>query len=93
MAGRFEVYGDEAGEYRWQLLAPDGQAVASGDGYETQEAAIDGARAVRRAADGADLYAEAPTEAGPEPDARSATKVNAASKLIKIEETGASLPD
>ena len=35
---RFEVYRDKAGEYRWRLLAANGQIVAdSGEGYTRRE--------------------------------------------------------
>ena len=35
---RFEVYKDKIGEYRWRLLAANGQIVAdSGEGYTRRE--------------------------------------------------------
>ena len=35
--GRFEIYVDEAGEYRWRLRGPGNQIVAdSGEGFETR---------------------------------------------------------
>lgn len=35
---RFEVYRDKAGEYRWRLLAVNGQIAAdSGEGYTRRE--------------------------------------------------------
>jgi uncharacterized protein YegP (UPF0339 family) len=37
-AGRFEIYVDRAGEYRWRLRRADGEIVAdSGQGYRTRE--------------------------------------------------------
>ena len=35
---RFQVYKDQAGEYRWRLLASNGQNMASsGEGYTRRE--------------------------------------------------------
>jgi uncharacterized protein YegP (UPF0339 family) len=37
--GRFEIYVDRAGKYRWRLRRPDGEIVASsGQGYTTRDA-------------------------------------------------------
>jgi uncharacterized protein YegP (UPF0339 family) len=37
--GRFEIYVDRAGKYRWRLRRPDGEIVASsGQGYRTRDA-------------------------------------------------------
>ncbi|NYI46284.1 hypothetical protein BJ993_003364 [Nocardioides aromaticivorans] len=53
MAGKFEVYEDKAGKFRFRLKASNGQVVAVGEDYETKAAAIAGTEAVQRAADGA----------------------------------------
>lgn len=53
MAGKFEVYEDKAGKFRFRLKAANGQVVATGEDYETKAAAIKGTEAVQRAADGA----------------------------------------
>ena len=38
MAAKFELYKDEKGEFRWRLVASNGQAMASsGEGYKTKE--------------------------------------------------------
>lgn len=50
--GRWEVYMDRAGKFRWRLKTAAGQVVATGEGYETQAAAIAGIESVRRAASG-----------------------------------------
>lgn len=55
MAGKFEVYQDESGTYRWALKAGNGQVVAVGAEYDTQAAAIKSTRAVQRAAERADV--------------------------------------
>jgi uncharacterized protein YegP (UPF0339 family) len=55
MAGKFEVYQDRAGKYRFRLKASNGQVVASGEAYETKAAARNGCESVQRAADGAPI--------------------------------------
>ncbi|MER7849461.1 DUF1508 domain-containing protein [Kitasatospora sp. NPDC096077] len=53
MAGKFEVYEDAGGKYRFRLKAGNGEIVASGQGYGSKEAAHKGVEAVQRAAEGA----------------------------------------
>jgi hypothetical protein len=53
MAGKFEVYADRAGKYRFRLKAANGEIVASGEAYESKPAATKGCEAVQRAAAGA----------------------------------------
>jgi uncharacterized protein len=55
VAGKFEVYEDRAGKYRFRLKASNGQVVASGEAYETKAAALKGCESVQRAADGAQI--------------------------------------
>lgn len=47
---KFVIYPDKAGEYRWRLIAPNGEIVASGEGYATPSTAIEGINAVARSA-------------------------------------------
>ncbi len=53
MAGKFEVYQDRAGKFRFRLKASNGQVVATGEAYETKSAAKKGCESVQRAAAGA----------------------------------------
>jgi uncharacterized protein YegP (UPF0339 family) len=53
MAGKFEVYPDRAGKYRFRLKASNGEVVAQGEAYESKVSAKAGCEAVQRAADGA----------------------------------------
>jgi hypothetical protein len=53
MAGKFEVYTDKAGKFRFRLKAGNGEIVAQGEAYDTMAAAKEGCEAVKRAADGA----------------------------------------
>ena len=55
MAGKFEVYKDKAGKYRFRLKAGNGEIVASGEAYETLDGAKNGCEAVQRAANGASI--------------------------------------
>ncbi|NHA00344.1 DUF1508 domain-containing protein [Nocardioides sp. W3-2-3] len=55
MAGKFEVYEDKAGKFRFRLKASNGRVVAVGEDYETKSAAIKGTEAVQRAAAGATI--------------------------------------
>ncbi|WP_018297242.1 YegP family protein [Corynebacterium lubricantis] len=55
MAGKFEIYTDKAGKFRFRLKAGNGEAVATGEAYETKSAAIKGTEAVQRAAQGAEV--------------------------------------
>jgi uncharacterized protein YegP (UPF0339 family) len=55
MAGKFEVYKDRAGKFRFRLKASNGQVVATGEAYETKAAAKKGCESVLRAATGAPI--------------------------------------
>lgn len=50
MAAKFEVYTDKAGKHRFRLKAGNGEVVATGEAYETRKGALDGCKAVQRAA-------------------------------------------
>ena len=52
----FEVFEDDAGEYRWRLVADNGNIVAdSGEGYSSQSAAEDAVERVREHAGAANV--------------------------------------
>lgn len=53
MAGKFEVYQDKAGKFRFRLKAGNGEVVAGGEAYESKAGAVNGTEAVQRAAAGA----------------------------------------
>lgn len=55
MAGKFEIFKDAKGEYRFRLKAGNGEVVATGEGYASKSGAIKGTEAVQRAADGASV--------------------------------------
>ena len=50
MAGKFEVYADKQGKFRFRLKAGNGEIVATGEAYDTKASALKGVDAVKRAA-------------------------------------------
>ena len=49
MAAKFELYKDAKGEFRWRLVASNGQSIAtSGEGYKTKESAKAGIDSVKK---------------------------------------------
>ncbi len=49
---RFVVYQDRAGEYRWRLLASNGQVIATpGEGFTTKRACYANIESVKRCGD------------------------------------------
>lgn len=48
MAGKFELYRDKAGEYRFRLKAGNGEVIAVSEGYSSKSAAQNGIDSVRR---------------------------------------------
>jgi len=50
MAGKFEVYQDKGGKFRFRLKAGNGQIVATGEAYESEASAKAGCEAVKNAA-------------------------------------------
>lgn len=48
MAGKFELYKDKAGKFRFRLKAGNGQIIAVGEDYETKAAALNGIESIRK---------------------------------------------
>ena len=48
MTGKFELYRDKAGSYRYRLKAGNGQVVLTGEGYSSKTACMDGIESVRK---------------------------------------------
>jgi hypothetical protein len=46
--GKYEVYKDAAGKFRWRLRASNGDEIASGQGYESKEGCMDGVKSVKK---------------------------------------------
>jgi uncharacterized protein len=50
VAGKFEIYTDAGGKFRFRLKAGNGEIVATGEAYESKASVLKGVDAVRRAA-------------------------------------------
>ena len=48
MAGKFELYKDKGGEFRFRLKAGNGQIILASEGYKTKTSAKNGIASVRR---------------------------------------------
>lgn len=55
MAGKFEIYKDARGEFRFRLKAANGEVIASSEGYKSKAAAQNGVESVRNNAPSAAL--------------------------------------
>jgi len=55
MAGKFEIFKDTRGEFRFRLKAGNGEVIASSEGYKTKAAAQNGVESVRNNAPAAAL--------------------------------------
>ncbi|WP_377645172.1 YegP family protein [Oryzobacter terrae] len=53
MAGKFELYKDASGKFRFRLKASNGQIIATGEAYESKAAAMNGIASVQKNAAGA----------------------------------------
>ncbi|HZX09271.1 YegP family protein [Kribbella sp.] len=49
MAGKFELYKDKSGEFRFRLKAGNGEVIAtSSEGYKTKASAMNGIDSIKR---------------------------------------------
>ena len=48
MAGKFELYKDKAGKFRFRLKASNGQVIASGESYKTKAGVLNGIASIKR---------------------------------------------
>ena len=58
MAGKFEVYQDKAGKYRFRLKAGNGEVIAVGEAYESKAGCMKGIESVRKNAPKAKVVEE-----------------------------------
>jgi len=52
---KWEVYKDKAGEYRWRLVAANGEIVAASEGYKNKKDAIETINIIKEFARRADV--------------------------------------
>jgi uncharacterized protein YegP (UPF0339 family) len=48
MAGKFECYKDKAGEYRFRLVASNGETILSSEGYKSKASCTNGIASVQK---------------------------------------------
>jgi len=48
MAGKFEVYQDKNGEFRFRLKASNGQIIATGQSYKTKKSCLNGIESIKK---------------------------------------------
>jgi uncharacterized protein len=53
MAGKFEIFKDTRGEFRFHLKSPNEEVIASSEGYKTKASAENGIKSVQTNAPGA----------------------------------------
>lgn len=64
MAGKFEVYKDKAGEFRFRLKAGNGQTVLASEGYKSKASALSAVESVKKNAGDVSLYESTQTAGG-----------------------------
>ncbi|MCV2868316.1 YegP family protein [Defluviimonas sp. WL0002] len=64
MAGKFELYQDKAGEFRFRLKAGNGQVILASEGYKSKASAMNGIDSVRRNGATDERYERKETKAG-----------------------------
>ncbi len=47
MAAKFEVYQDKSGDFRFRLLATNGQVIATSQGYKSKKTCLQGIESVK----------------------------------------------
>ena len=55
MAGKFEIYNDTGGKFRFRLKAGNGEIIATGEAYESKTGAKNGIQSVKDNAPGAPI--------------------------------------
>ena len=55
MAGKFELFTDNAGKYRFRLKASNGQVIVASQAYASKKSALEGIESVRKHAPEADV--------------------------------------
>jgi len=64
MAGKFELYKDKAGEYRFRLKAGNGETILVSEGYKQKASATNGIESVRKNAPADERYERKETSSG-----------------------------
>ncbi|HPV99116.1 MAG TPA: YegP family protein [Spirochaetota bacterium] len=48
MAGKFEIYLDKSGKYRFRLKASNGEIIAAGESYNSKDACLKGIESIKK---------------------------------------------
>jgi len=64
MAGKFEIYADKAGEFRFRLKASNGQAILASEGYKAKSGCNNGIESVKKNASDDSNYERKVTSSG-----------------------------
>jgi len=64
MAGKFEIYADKAGEFRFRLKASNGQAILVSEGYKAKSGCNNGIESVKKNASDDSNYERKVTSSG-----------------------------
>ena len=64
MAGKFEVYKDKAGEFRFRLKAGNGQNILSSEGYSAKKSCMNGIESVKKNSQNPDRFEKKKTASG-----------------------------
>jgi len=64
VAGKFELYKDKAGEFRFRLLASDGKNILGSEGYKGKSSCTNGIASVKKNASIDGRYAKKESESG-----------------------------
>jgi len=64
MPGKFEIYKDKAGEFRFRLKAANGQNILSSEGYSAKAGCTNGIASVQKNSQNADRFTKKTTASG-----------------------------
>jgi len=64
MAGKFEVYKDKAGEFRFRLKAANGQNILGSEGYSKKASCMNGIESVKKNSQNPDRFEKKKTPSG-----------------------------
>ena len=56
MAGKFEIYKDKRGEFRFRLKASNGEIILASDGYKSRSSCMNGVASVQKNGSNPDRY-------------------------------------
>jgi len=64
MAGKFEIYNDKAGEFRFRLKSGNGQNILASEGYKQKSSCINGIESVKTNCTDPSMFEKKETAAG-----------------------------